>query len=1128
MPAMNILEQAVKEDMSTDDLLRSIDDHLVDLLKSGVNLSQSSLNDLKNGGAFTSRNNTANRSGNNNNVDDLGRRNRRGSSKSASKMFDEFTDNIESQLAQAMFGAPIKDKVSRALADFATDLGWSIDDLGKEAGKMVGNSLANAAKNTKLGQDISARVSGFKESVSSQVTDIMNQASANLRSTGKTGGFTLKDLMHGSQGDSGSSDSPEGVVSNIIDASSRFSDVSNVVENLGSSMLNTESLLGTAGSNLSGIITSIGQAGPTAASLGPMLGGLGSTVASAAVAMGPYILAVGAAAIAVEVLSNAMAPAIEGFQAFSEGIKNAANSAQDAEKKRNELAKSRMESDFKAMLEASFDVLEDATQQMLDSWDSSLQTITATQGYTKADVQTLLGGYAQRLRDEGLSSVISVADINTNLEKVLQSGLSGSVAEEFAYQATLLNSAVPTEDFFDYASTYASIAANAMLQGASQEEAISKANEELKSFASNLLYSSRELAGGFTTGLKNGSELLADATKIATASRTGDISDISGVLTSVSAIVGSVAPDLASELVGVIVDAATGGNSETATALRSLSGTGASNTAFLQSLASNPQQVFTSLFTNLAQLQSMSSDNFMEVADGLSEVFGISRDAFARVDFSYLAEAVSAMNIDNDALGQNMKLLLQGQTTSTAEQLRMQEINQIMIDEGLAYVLDNEAARAIQENMWEEQRHMESLEATYAVDLTGGSLELLTGLKQTVENIVNFLNPFSWAKKISNIVLTAQEASAMNADIKALLEAGKVGSGSAKSLYNLTTRGQELDLIGNYTELLTGSSSFNAVANLKDKVWNSQHGIVGVIGSYAKDAVTSALSASQTANAKSYGVSSKYTWDTVGKSLSKSIVSSKSNDTASAYATIKTSASASLSSATQDRLQAYLDTIQTYVDENKSYDEWLADASNYGIANVNDALSDYGMSEQDIKSYFTDLEAQKASEYQHERDMMESKMREDAIKWYEETWPQDEQTMWTYNDTIINLEETLISNTDAMIMQLTKANDKLKDFYDEWINYYVNHTAYSRETLNAYDVAAIKNAEKSETGDAVLALAQALTSNMVDLKDPTVQTNVLLSQILIVAEAIMQQNNNTSTVSLPTALSALGLGVTET
>ena len=120
---MNILEQAVKEDMSTDDLLRSIDDHLVDLLKSGVNLSQSSLNDLKNGGAFTSRNNTANRSGNNNNVDDLGRRNRRGSSKSASKMFDEFTDNIESQLAQALFGAPIKDKVSRALADFATDLG---------------------------------------------------------------------------------------------------------------------------------------------------------------------------------------------------------------------------------------------------------------------------------------------------------------------------------------------------------------------------------------------------------------------------------------------------------------------------------------------------------------------------------------------------------------------------------------------------------------------------------------------------------------------------------------------------------------------------------------------------------------------------------------------------------------------------------------------------------------------------------------------------------------------------------------------------------------------------------------------------------------------------------------------
>ena len=53
MSAINILDQAVKADMSTDDLLRSIDSHLVDLLRDGVNVSQSSLNDMKNGGAST-------------------------------------------------------------------------------------------------------------------------------------------------------------------------------------------------------------------------------------------------------------------------------------------------------------------------------------------------------------------------------------------------------------------------------------------------------------------------------------------------------------------------------------------------------------------------------------------------------------------------------------------------------------------------------------------------------------------------------------------------------------------------------------------------------------------------------------------------------------------------------------------------------------------------------------------------------------------------------------------------------------------------------------------------------------------------------------------------------------------
>ena len=76
-----------------------------------------------------------------------------------------------------------------------------------------------------------------------------------------------------------------------------------------------------------------------------------------------------------------------------------------------------------------------------------------------------------------------------------------------------------------------------------------------------------------------------------------------------------------------------------------------------------------------------------------------------------------------------MKLLASGQTTTTAEQLKMQQINQYMIEEGLAYVVDNAAARMIQEHMWDEQIARQITEATFAVDLAGSSLELLASIE---------------------------------------------------------------------------------------------------------------------------------------------------------------------------------------------------------------------------------------------------------------------------------------------------------------------------------------------------------------------------------------------------------------
>ena len=69
------------------------------------------------------------------------------------------------------------------------------------------------------------------------------------------------------------------------------------------------------------------------------------------------------------------------------------------------------------------------------------------------------------------------------------------------------------------------------------------------------------------------------------------------------------------------------------------------------------------------------------------------------------------MKTNTHTLDENVKLLQSGESTSNADMQRIQEINKYMLDEGLSYVLDNEVARSIQENMWAEQRAQKIMEA---------------------------------------------------------------------------------------------------------------------------------------------------------------------------------------------------------------------------------------------------------------------------------------------------------------------------------------------------------------------------------------------------------------------------------
>ena len=1121
------------------DLLRDIDDTLKDILYTMGNMSQSAAR-----GSMPGNRRDANkwrpsrRSGKNADrgfADDIRR--------SSGGMFDKFTDGIEDALLESLGASEFKKNIQNSMTNLAKQLGTTVDELPNELGKELGRQLTASGPGKAIADKIKSASNKMLGGLSEAYKQ--GQGASGYRdaiSKGlKVGRDTVRDIVRGPSTRITPEDGESYVdistdAEDIRNSSSTSPDASNISDSVNQARNNSEAV--NAATQPNNIVNFPGnhstlnegaQIAEGAAALGPALTGLASSVAMAAVP----IIALTAALFVLDKAFDTLAPAIEGTKKMFQAMGKAANRYQESRKKNLEFEKKRIEADFNTMIQAPFKILEQAAQKLYDAWDNQVQTITATQGYNKADVQDLMSAYAQRLRDEGLTKVVSGADIMDNLSQVLKSGLSGKVAEEFAYLATKLTAAVPTQDFFSYADTYASVAANAIKAGKSQEEAIAYANAEMETFASNVLFASRQLSGGFSSGLKDAQQLFNYAVQIANASKEGDPALISGVLTSVSAITGAIAPDLASSIVEAVVKAATGGNSSEIVALRSLAGINASNTEFLKALAKDPQGIFTELFKNLAKMQNMSNDNFMEVAEGLSSVFGISMDAFARVDFAYLADAISQMNVNNASLDENMQLLISGQTTTTAEQMRMAQINQYMLEEGLAYVLDNEVARSIQQHMWDEQLAREMQEATYAVELQGAALEFLEGLKQTVDNIKNFLNPFSFLKKIGQLTGTKKEADALKADTRQLLELGKVGNGNPQSLYNLTTTGKDLNLVQPIIDLMGGQSAYNAASDARKATFQSLDTLANIWAGPINGLLGASVSDSY--KAKSFinsavvnsGPTSKYAWINVSKSVSSALAATPVNSKGIQYPKQEASSTADLARAKSNAMfEKFLDTMDEAIKDNKTYDEWVETAKLFGIKDLSQALESFGRSEEELKGAFGDQEAKEASEYKHNRELIEDKFWAETTK-----FALNEQEPW------LNFEKLLTDNQATMIEQMQIANAKLVDihtkeqeFLKEWTNYYVHHTAYSNATLDSYKAADIIKAEKKENGDAVLALANALTDNTIGIKegfkDPVVQTNVLLAKILIVAEAIMQQNNKTGGLSLPDALSALGLGMT--
>ena len=726
----------------------------------------------------------------------------------ASNATQQFFDGLEEGIAEAAGINDVKRELQGVFKQLADDIGVSLQDLPGEFGKQISLDLADALKGNDLvgpildefGKWRDKSLAAFKDTTINTYQQYMKQSTGGI-------GDAIKDAASGAVQDS------------ILDAAtSKFGKGAKAAE--GAAAAGSAAAAGARGA--------ASRAGMSAATKAVASG------VKAAMSTGPQLAILLGVEVLTGIVQNELADLNEqaqkvgkSFNEFTGSMKNASRRDMAERERRTDLGNERLKQDLESIIREPYQVLSDATDRMVQVWEDALRVINQTQGYSKEELQTLIGDYAERLRSEGLSNVVSVADFTSSLGKVLESGLSGEAAEEFAYLATKLNAAIPTEDFFSYANTYAEIAANAIKNGKSQSDALQYANKQLEIFASNVLYASREISGGFNAGLQDASDLFSKSVAIAETAHSNNAAQISGVLTSVSAITGAIAPDLASSVIDAIYNAAVGGNSSEIVALRSLAGINASNTEFLNQFVRDPQGVFVTLFKNLANMQQMSQSNYMEVAEGLSSVFGLDTTTLARVDFNYLAQAIENMSVSTAALNQNLDHLASGESTTSAEQMRIRQINQYMIDEGLAYVLDNEVARSIQQHLWDEQIAQDIMENEFAVNLRGDALSLLTDLVNFVRSILTFMNPIGHILDLVNLAQTTVEALTADDKVRDVLEAGKIGKGNKNILNQLTTYGKQLQITNSYLALLQSTRSTGSAGYTWNTIGKSQYASLG-------------------------------------------------------------------------------------------------------------------------------------------------------------------------------------------------------------------------------------------------------------------------------------------------------------
>lgn len=243
------------------------------------------------------------------------------------------------------------------------------------------------------------------------------------------------------------------------------------------------------------------------------------------------------------------------------------------------------------------------------------------------------------------------------------------------------------------------------------------------------------------------------------------------------------------------------------------------------------------------------------------------------------------------------------------------------------------------------------------------------------------------------------------------------------------------------------------------------------------------------------------------------------------FENVSTSDTAAQSGAAE-RLKKMLDTeyIDSFVKSGKGYTEWAATATKFGIRDISKAIEDAGYTQSQIEAFFEQQQTIQGKEEKKQEALDQQDFRDKGRQFWIDQIARMDTTIENVSVTNSLLTSILEGQTDFFTGRFAAWNKSWDAFYTRWVNYFVEHQYYNERT--GLDYAKIREQEHSESNGAIYALAEAFNNGVADISDPAVQTNALLSKILLVLSSIMQQNAARGGTALTDTLNALAMGLT--